>query len=160
MFRSQTKNASFGVPSKDELKALKKTKSRDEIPEELFENLRVPAKFRKKLQAMWTGADPVNLECHNSREGFVSLTATRVSGECEVWLTVESEPDEENEDGYIEIAASEFLKPTPEELKWLKRVWTPFEPVDTIRKTDRTTQPNAKCPCNSGKKFKKCCGKA
>ena len=33
------------------------------------------------------------------------------------------------------------------------------EPVHTIRRTQRKIKPNEPCPCGSGKKYKKCCGK-
>jgi preprotein translocase subunit SecA len=34
-----------------------------------------------------------------------------------------------------------------------------IKPVETIRKTKREVGPNDPCPCNSGRKFKKCCGR-
>jgi hypothetical protein len=35
----------------------------------------------------------------------------------------------------------------------------PVIPTHSIRKDERQVQPNDKCPCNSGKKYKKCCGR-
>jgi hypothetical protein len=34
----------------------------------------------------------------------------------------------------------------------------PVIPTHTLRNEGRQVQPNDKCPCNSGRKFKKCCG--
>ncbi|MCC7196444.1 MAG: SEC-C domain-containing protein [Gemmatimonadaceae bacterium] len=31
--------------------------------------------------------------------------------------------------------------------------------VETIRRTERSARPNDPCPCGSGKKYKKCCGR-
>lgn len=35
----------------------------------------------------------------------------------------------------------------------------PVIPTHTVRREDRQTSPNAPCPCGSGRKFKKCCGR-
>jgi hypothetical protein len=56
--------------------------------------------------------------------------------------------------------------------KWSEDTWTPpvrsastyeppryIEPVQTIRNTEPRVGRNDPCPCGSGKKYKKCCGK-
>ena len=43
----------------------------------------------------------------------------------------------------------------PENIVDLERLQNPVAPVRVEQKTGR----NDPCPCNSGKKFKKCCGK-
>jgi uncharacterized protein YchJ len=35
----------------------------------------------------------------------------------------------------------------------------PVIPTHTLRHEARQTLPNAPCPCGSGRKFKKCCGR-
>jgi preprotein translocase subunit SecA len=35
----------------------------------------------------------------------------------------------------------------------------PVIPTHTIRAEERRIMPNDRCPCGSGKKYKKCCGR-
>lgn len=39
----------------------------------------------------------------------------------------------------------------------LKKAWHTVAPVITIVANDKPPRPNQKCPCGSGKKYKKCC---
>ena len=58
-----------------------------------------------------------------------------------------------NEHGWKVIVGIEPDK--PEDISDVERLLNPSNPV----KTERIANPNDPCPCGSGKKYKKCCGR-
>ena len=128
------------------------------VTDELLDKLLVPAKYRDEIKGSWKTSPELNLEFpfYESRQGFVTLFVGYGDEQLDAGLILEDSTDEDAEPQ--EIWASEAPEWTEDQKKMLESAWEPFDPVKPLKAEPRTS-PNAKCPCNSGKKFKKCCGK-
>ena len=142
-----------------------------------YDAFTVPAEVREKFDKHWgdvlaklpPGLKAVSfniksqpLYIHESRLGSVFLEAEIIKGSVELWLAVGDPHDRNGEDEngeplWVRVAAS-VMKRDKETDEWLDKVWRAFSPVKPLRAV-KQIMPNAPCPCKSGKKFKKCCGR-
>eukprot|EP01121_Diplochlamys_sp_Union-15-3_P019595 TRINITY_DN7420_c0_g1_i1.p1 TRINITY_DN7420_c0_g1~~TRINITY_DN7420_c0_g1_i1.p1 ORF type:complete len:149 (-),score=6.57 TRINITY_DN7420_c0_g1_i1:64-510(-) len=60
--------------------------------------------------------------------------------------------------GTFNPSLDDFLRPSNRSEKE-EDMWTPEETTNPTKKFTGKAKPNQKCPCGSGVKYKKCCGK-
>jgi len=133
------------------------------VPEEGLKKLCVPEALGKKLQTRWAQfKGPVdNLDkfkifedVHESRLGYVILAAKWERCALDLGVVALNEDD----DVALEIWLSQAHNWPPDIQKTLEILWTEIKPVQSLKAQARIG-PNAPCPCNSGRKYKKCCGR-
>lgn len=90
-------------------------------------------------------------DLHMSRLGGVTVIITPEKDELQVAVQVVEL--EEDADGGLEEGEVKRVDPLEH-----PEVWEACNPTEQLKAEPRVP-PNAKCPCGSGKKFKKCCGK-
>lgn len=121
----------------------------------------MPERIFKKLNREWERyRDTSNLdeftievECHESTKGFVIAFVRYHDLEAFLGFMLVNDEDEI----YHEEEASN--DPMPKDKKeFYEAVWKSFEPVIQMV-AEKKTRPNEKCPCQSGKKWKRCCGR-
>lgn len=139
------------------------------LTDKMFDAFLTPDYTREELVKAWTkelsrehgGKKPYRVIhfVHMSRLGEVYLEAAIRGDHTELYLGV-GDPhggDETGEDGepaFVRVNSTD-MKLDPETDSWLKKVWHRFQPVAPLQSVKKT-QPNQPCPCNSGKKYKKC----
>jgi SEC-C motif len=143
------------------------------IPDALAARLHMPKKCLGELQKLWR--DPP-LECdyegepekfslriglHESRHGFVDVEVHWSEKAGKLDLGVHLYNDDEDPEKKTETlwASQQMQTATAQEIEKLEQIWIAVEPVAQIVLTSIEIRPNAKCPCGSGKKHKKCCGR-
>ena len=152
--------------------ALKQRLEQFKITDKQFDAFTVPVSIREGFSVKWAEAlagEPkllagaghrMILPVSQSRLGGVWLEASVKNNQAELWLCVGDphEQDETDEDGepLWTRVPSGSMKGGTEEKQWLDKVWTVFNPVRPL-KAEKIIQPNSKCNCGSGRKFKKCC---
>lgn len=131
----------------------------------------MPLEYVKKLAHAWDtlrGPLPnsndfsVRVESHPSRHGFVIMTARYYKGAVHPGVELILPPEDDN-DPQVDCLkfehGDEDMSPSKQDDAFWREVWTPFYPVATILNAAPKIQPNSRCGCGSGKKYKKCCGR-
>lgn len=133
------------------------------MPDHVFESLLLKWRNWTKLPEHPETEDDffIDLELHEARAGFVTAFFHYDRGVVIPGVAIEAEKERND----VELEGCDDLDPPSDEqeIDWLKHhVWMPAEQslriVETIRGTKKA-KPNEKCPCGSGKKHKKCCGR-
>jgi hypothetical protein len=143
------------------------------VPDAALDTLRVTEPFREKLRSAWnafrgpvedTSDFEIYEELHYSRQGFVE-SFVRYDGELHVGVRVSDEEADDEELLEITQHTLETLRVSVPadggpvlDAAFLDSLWVAMEAVSTL-KAEKRVGPNDKCSCNSGKKFKKCCGR-
>lgn len=132
------------------------------------------ALMRSRYSAYCTGAiDYLGESLHPQHRDDWDIEATRVWANDSEWLGLQIRSTEaggpDDEEGYVEFIADFTEGGTPRrhhEVSLFKKdmgVWYYVEGAMPKPETKRHEQPkvgrNDPCPCGSGKKYKKCCGR-
>lgn len=137
-----------------------------QITPDLVRGILMPRAQQEELAALWASMKDakklpkninnfsVELEVHESRHGFVVATAHYRKNELVVGFLLVNDDEEIVFDTECQPGEPE---PTAEDQRqWLKEVWSEPPTVET-RVAPQRVGPNEKCPCGSGKKYKRCC---
>lgn len=169
-----------GLPPKGETRAseIRGLTRANPIPRRLTEMLCMPYHLHETLQERWHGAPlkdysvlhgeigiqavqwscDLHLSCHGEVE-FVVDWRKREGVACGPVVWDEDADGEEKETSFIIDSRAEDVHASTRE--WLEGVWKPVPVIETVQtlKAEKRVGPNDKCPCGSGKKHKKCCGR-
>lgn len=158
MFR--TKRSGRGIPTSKEIGDILRTGTTDSLhpTQAQAAALRMPDAVFQELSEQWRKLKrfdpPIQIE-GEPRESSAGITEPILVYHGSLRLGVRLFKDEdawETETHYARIFDDDAEK--DEEL--LTKAWHVVAPVAPIANV-KTTQPNQKCPCGSGKKYKKCC---
>jgi SEC-C motif-containing protein len=129
--------------------------------------------MRSRYSAYVVGAADYIIDTHDPRTREMDRAEVERWSEKSEWLGLEIVSTEdggpEDEHGIVEFRARFFDRDTRvhherssfrrEEGRWLYVNGTPPDPDPRPRRTEKVGR-NEPCPCGSGKKYKKCCGRA
>jgi hypothetical protein len=128
----------------------------------------MPLEYVQKLAHAWdTLREPVpidlndfgvRVESHPSRHGFVIMTARYYKGAVHPGVELIWDVDDGAEEEVLKFEEGDGEIENHPESFW-KEVWSPFLAVTQIVIDVPKIQPNSRCGCGSGKKYKKCCGR-